>query len=313
MITLSNGHSFEYMVASGALGFDGKGWWWEKPLVVAGIMRPELFTIVLRTLTWESRLYPKSNLSWIRPWTWLPWSSRSCVQFIPGGAINKVGLWNPGLPAWSLNIAPKIEFDRLNVVSSIFGTKDELVRMAFFLNTPAYKIKALELNVSCPSTGHMDVAKQIVESVEAVKKVSQHPLILKLSVDQADSFRQIADGVCGKIEAFSLNSVPYKIVFPHKTSPLEKIGESGTGGGGVSGRPAQEKNWKALSLLVNWGHTIPVIAPSIMGYEDLEKVRRLGAEAVSFGAIHLRTPWKPTEYVLREMAENKAILDQVFT
>jgi len=28
-IRLSNGHVLEYVVASGALGFDGKGWPWE--------------------------------------------------------------------------------------------------------------------------------------------------------------------------------------------------------------------------------------------------------------------------------------------
>ena len=33
MIKLSNNHSFDFVVASGALGFTGKGWWWEKPLL----------------------------------------------------------------------------------------------------------------------------------------------------------------------------------------------------------------------------------------------------------------------------------------
>lgn len=93
MIRFSNGHQFEYMTASGALKFDGLGYWWEKPFVWAGLMRLELFTIVLRTLTLEPRPYPVSNLSWVRPWTWLPWSSRSCVQFLPNeSAVNKVGL-----------------------------------------------------------------------------------------------------------------------------------------------------------------------------------------------------------------------------
>ena len=97
MIRLSNGHWFKYMVASGALGFDGRGYWWERPLVWAGLIKPELFTVVLRTLTLKPKLYPESNLSWIRPSTWLPWSSRSCVQFLPDdGVVNKVGLWNPG-------------------------------------------------------------------------------------------------------------------------------------------------------------------------------------------------------------------------
>ncbi len=72
MITLSNGHKLEYVVASGALGFDGKGWFWERPLVWLGLMRPDLFTIGIRTLTYHPRMYPTSNLSWVRPWTWAP-------------------------------------------------------------------------------------------------------------------------------------------------------------------------------------------------------------------------------------------------
>ncbi len=36
MITLSNGHKFEYMAASGALGFDGKGWLHERLFLVIG-------------------------------------------------------------------------------------------------------------------------------------------------------------------------------------------------------------------------------------------------------------------------------------
>ena len=55
MITLSNGHSFEYMIASGALGFDGKGWIWERPLVWLGLVRPDLFTVVIKTLTRNPR------------------------------------------------------------------------------------------------------------------------------------------------------------------------------------------------------------------------------------------------------------------
>lgn len=32
MIELSNGHRFEFVAASGALAFDGRGWPWEWPL-----------------------------------------------------------------------------------------------------------------------------------------------------------------------------------------------------------------------------------------------------------------------------------------
>ena len=306
MITLSNKHSFQYVTASGALGFDGRGWWWEKPLVASGFIDLSLFTIVLRTLTLEPRLYPVSNLSWIRPWTWLPWSSLSCVQFLPdGGVVNKVGLWNPGFDYWETEIAPWIKFDKLSLVASIQGGRVGLVDMARRLNRFT-KLKGIEVNVSCPNTGHKDATQKVIEGVRAVKEVSSHPVWLKLGADQMGSFRQIADGVCGYIEAFDLNSVPYARVFENKdpqNSPVAKIGKPGSGAGGVSGKPAQEKNWEAVRELVLFGHGIPVIAPSVMEYEDLARVRALGAKAVSFGAIHCKTPWKPTTLVRRERRE----------
>src|SRR6185369_4551400 len=106
MIMLSNGHKFEYMAASGALAYNGKGWLWERPLVGLGLIEPRLFTIVIKTLTRKPR---KGNLRWWKPWT--------CVRLIPGGSVNKVGLTNPGIDWWCWEVAPTIDFKKL----SIFG------------------------------------------------------------------------------------------------------------------------------------------------------------------------------------------------
>lgn len=169
------------MVASGALAFDGLGWWWERPLVRFGLVKPELFTVVLKTLTRQPR---KGNLRWWKPW--------DCVALIKDGAVNKVA-------------------------------------------------------------------------------------------------------------------------FPDKRSPLHRLEKRvGGGGGGVSGKPAQRFNWEAVDKLAEQG-VLPVIGPSIMQYEDIGKMRRLGAKAYSFGAIHLPSypiwlkPWtiftnpcKPTQFVERK-------------
>jgi len=36
---------------------------------------------------------------------------------------------------------------------------------------------------------------------------------------------------------------------------------------------------------------MPVIGPSIWGYKDIVRVRSRGADAISFGAVHLRFPF----------------------
>jgi dihydroorotate dehydrogenase len=301
LIKLSNGHRFEYMTASGALGFDGRGWLWDKPLIWLGLMRPELFTIVLRTLTLEPRLYPVSNLSWLRPWTWLPWSPLSCVRFLPGqGAVNKVGLYNPGIHYWASDIGPQIDYDRLSIVSSIFGTAPELVSMTKLLN--GFPLKAIEVNVSCHNSGHdLEESAEIVAAIRAVKKASEHPIILKLSEHQ--EYLRIATQLESEVEAVAFNSVRWDRVYVSAVSPMERVGHD-RGKGGVSGRPAQSRNWHAVEKL-SQVTVIPVIAPGIMEYDDLARVRKLSANAVSFGAIHLRTPWKPTRIAERDLSRKK--------
>lgn len=297
MIRLSNGHHFKWMVASGALAFDGKGWPWERPLVALGLVKPELFTVVIKSLTRYPRI---GNLRWHKPW--------DCVRPISGGAVNKVGLTNPGIEYWCEKIAPTIGLGSRNIVASIFGTQTELVEMAEMLNNWP-QLKGIEVNVSCPNTGHtIDLAHEVIQSVRNVAQVSRHPIIIKVSADQ--DYMTIARHLIGVAEAISLNSVPWSTVFPNEKSPLWQLEQRVKGGGGgVSGRPAQKHNWKAVGALA-LEEALPVIGPSAMDQYDVGILRKLGASAVSFGIIHLpdypvwQRPWtiftnpcKPTKIV----------------
>ena len=288
MIRLSNGHEVKYLVASGALGFDGQGWPWEKPLFKLGLIKLGLFTTVIKTLTMKPRV---GNLRWWKPW--------SCVRLIPGGSVNKVGLTNPGIDWWCDEVGPHLNYRKFPLVGSIFGNEEELVWMALRLN--AFDLVGLEVNYSCPNSGHaLDTAAEVSKSVKAVRKASRHPIIVKVSVSQY--YLGIADGLRGVAEAISINSVPWEMVFPDQSSPLRPLEKRvGGGGGGVSGKPAQALNWKAVKELTDQ-NALPVIAPSIMKFDDLEAVRELGAKAFSFGAIHLRHPTWPTGFVLKERA-----------
>jgi dihydroorotate dehydrogenase len=291
MIRFSNGHSFQYMVASGALAFDGKGWWWERPLVWLGLIKPELFTVVIKSLT----RYPREgNLRMWKPW--------ECVRLLSnGGAVNKVGLTNPGIEWWCKKIGPRLDFEKFAFVGSMFGSEKELVEMTEMFNE--FEFVAIEVNPSCPNSGvKPPTTEEIVSAVKAVHRISKHPIIVKVSVTQ--DYLAIAEALQGIAQAISLNSVPWETVFPGPNGPrtplwkLEKRVKSG--GGGVSGKPAQKYNWRAVRDLAKQG-LIPVIGPSIMEFNDLSRLKRLGASAYSFGAIHLRTPWKPTSIVRRDM------------
>jgi dihydroorotate dehydrogenase len=144
--------------------------------------------------------------------------------------------------------------------------------------------------------------------VVAVAQVSRHPVIVKVSADQ--DYPSIVESLQGVAEAVSINSVPWKTVFPSSVTPLSALEKKvGGGGGGVSGKPAQLHNWNVIEVLAAQ-RSLPVIASSVMEFEDMRKVRNLGASAISFGAIHLATigkPWtlftnpcKPTKFVQKE-------------
>ncbi|MBI4272899.1 hypothetical protein HY621_03535 [Candidatus Uhrbacteria bacterium] len=287
MITLSNGHKFEYMVASGALAFDGKGWPWEKPLHWIGLLDPSLFTVVIKTLTRHPR---KGNLRWYNPFR--------CVRFLSQGAVNAVGLTNPGIEWWCNTIGPIVDQKRIKLVGSILtdGNNDELAEMAAMLN--AYDLVALEVNASCPNTdsqmlGNVD---QVIEGLKKVKEKTRFPLMVKLSV--VHDIERLVPRLEGLVEAISINTVPWARMFPDKKSPLARFG-----GGGVSGRLAQPYTWDLVKRLASLT-SLPVIGPGVWGFEDLEKLRRIGAKAISFGSIFMRYPWRPTLYVRRDKKIN---------
>ena len=155
-------------------------------------------------------------------------------------------------------------------------------------------IKAIELNASCPNTDqemHRNVDR-VLELVEVMKNESRHPLFLKLSPQQ--DYIELAKRSSSYVEAFSINSVPWKMIFPHQKSPLLRFG-----GGGVSGKVAQKITWKMLADL-SQATTTPLIGPSVWSYEDLEKIRSRGASAISFGSIFLKHPLRPLKIVRRD-------------
>ncbi len=292
MIHLKNGHSFEYIVASGALAFDGKGWPWDIPLVWSKIIHVKDLTIVSKTVTFKPR---KGNFNWLHPWT-------SIALLENDSVVNKVDLTNPGYEWWVKNVGQKVDRKKLSLVGSIFGSEDELVKMAEAFNS--CDLVAIEVNPSCPNTGDgFNSTQEVINSVKAVAKISKHPVIVKVSV--AQDYLEIAKGLLGVVEAISFNSVPWEIAFPGKISPLWKLEKKvGGGGGGVSGRAAQKFNWEAMQKIHSLIPELPLIASSIMEFEDLEKAKKIGSSAVSFGVRFMKKPWMPTRIIKEDKKKN---------
>lgn len=294
MIKLSNGHEFEYMAASGALGSNGKGYPHEWPLRWMGLLDPSLFTVVAKTVTYKPR---KGNYRWY----WPP----GCIRFLPNilkpnGVVNSVGLTNKGFRWWGEEKGILADSKKIPLVGSILSDNIyELVEMAMMMND--FNLVALELNWSCTNAERhfLENTAKIITGCIAVKKVSRLPLILKLSV--VHDIKSILPEVEGVVEAISINSVPWAVIFPGRKSPLAHLED-----GGVSGKIAQPFTWGFVEKLVSMT-SIPVIGPSVWDYKDMQRLRDIGAKAISFGSVFFRFPWacRPTMYVRKDMKRNR--------
>jgi len=287
MIRLSNSLQFEYVTASGTLGFDGMGYPWEWPFRWLGFLNPSLFTVVIKTLTSKPR---KGNLRWFNPFR--------CIRLFPGGVVNAIGLTNPGIEWWCRKIGPYVNQAKIPLIGSIFSNDiKELAAMVTMLND--FDLVGLEINASCPSIegDFLENTEKVVKSCQAAKEKSRFPLILKLSV--VHNIEIIVPQLEGIVEAISINSVPWSFVFPNRKSPLAHFG-----GGGISGKIAQPFTWGFVEKLVKTT-SIPVIGSSVWDFSDIEKLRKLGAKAVSFGSVFLKYPWRPTMFIHKDERKRK--------
>ncbi len=278
MIAFSNGERVEFLTGSGALGFDGRGWWWEQPLRWVGLLNPREFAIVVKTLTLRPR---RGNLRWYAPWR--------CVRLIPGGTVNAVGLTNPGIEWWLHACYPRMQRMGLQTIVSVHAeTVAEAQQMAQQLTS--LRLTAIELNASCPNVPHDSAVAHVVAVARALREAG-HPLIVKVGYDQP--YVELAQALEGIAEAIhAINAVPWGVVFPERRSPLTHLG-----GGAVSGEPIRPFVREAVARLSH-ATRLPIIAGGgIYTLSDLEELWALGARAFSIGTLFLRAPWQPNRLV----------------
>lgn len=264
MIKLSNDHKLEFVAASGALGFDGKGYWWDKPLKFLNLFDVSLFTPTTKTLTY---LPERGNCRY----------GYDCIKFIKNGVLNAMGLPNPGIDDWTSHNKD------FNGIVSIYP---EIIALPYVIEKiEQTRAKAIELNVSCPNKKILNGRE--IENILSITKTTRLPIILKLSVMQELDFN------LDNVEAISINSVPWRLVYHDKISPFVFLG-----GGALSGKIVQPYTWKFINYLIKTTN-VPVIGCSVWNYQDIDKLYDMGCKAISFGSIFLKYPWKPTVFVRR--------------
>ena len=265
VISFSNGKQYTYFISSGMLGFDGEG-----ATVVHKIIRK----ILLKAKIYDPTLVAETT----KTITFHPIDGPKKIKPIRGGWWNDYGLDNPGLNNFIMYYGKKIKWKE-NLIISIAGKDRDEMRVIVRAITARFpNLLALEYNASCPNCSTTRVgANEVIKRCELIKETSPRTDVIVKVGAKSNNYAIITKGTKGLVKAFRINSVPVE------------------GGGAISGKLAQEVNWRILNELLEASST-PVIAPSIWDYEDMKKVLKMGAAGIDFGSVsmihHLR-PWGP--------------------
>lgn len=293
MIQLSNGYVFDYGCASGAMGFNGNGYFWEQPWRWLGALRPQDFTIIIKTLTYKPR---QGNLRWYAPWRAVRLGDNESI-------VNAVDLTNPGYQWWCVNPYHYIKQKGYKVIVSIAPeTIREVKEMVTAMNL--LDIIGIQLNPFCPNANHDRSTEHVCQIVETAIKLSKHPVIVKLTWQ--DDFLTICKCLDGRVAAFELiNSVPFNIVYPYDVSPLVKYGYKGA----VSGPPIKDYARRALRKVKEEYIRTPIISGGgIDSYEEAMLREEIGAEGIVFGSVFIRKPWLPNSIIKKLRQRRKEML-----
>ena len=215
------------------------------------------------------------------------------VYETPGGMLNAIGLQNPGVDQVISNILPSLDFTETRFIANVSGSTleeyEEVTRK--FDNSP---IDAIEINISCPNVKEGGVAfgndpDMSARVVEVCRKVTDKPLITKLSPNQTDiaynAKRCIEAGTDGLAVINTLMGMAIDI---ESRSPV-----IGNNQGGLSG-PAI----KPVALLkvhqvyqVAKLHSIPIIGQGgVTSPDDALEFLIAGANAVGVGTALFYDP-----------------------
>ncbi len=211
----------------------------------------------------------------------------------PNGMINAIGLQNPGVDYVVNKILPTLDFTETRFIANVSGsTIEEYIEVTRrFDDSP---IDAIEINISCPNVKEGGVAfgndpAMSARVVEACRKVTNKPLITKLSPNQTD----IAANAKGCIEAGTDAFAAINTLMGMAIDIDSRVPIIGNNQGGLSG-PAI----KPVALLkvhqvyqVCRPHGIPIIGQGgICSAEDALEFIIAGASAVGIGTALFYDP-----------------------
>ena len=215
------------------------------------------------------------------------------VYETPAGMLNAIGLQNPGSQHVVNKILPALDFDETRFIANLSGsTVEEYVEVArIFDDSP---IDAMEINISCPNVKEGGVAfgndpDMSARVVESIRKVTDKPIITKLSPNQTDIAENARRCLEAGSDAFAvINTLMGMAIDIESRTPV-----IGNNQGGLSG-PAI----KPIALLkvhqvyqVCKDHKVPIIGQGgITSAADAIEFLIAGATGVGIGTALFYDP-----------------------
>ena len=203
--------------------------------------------------------------------------------------VNSIGLPNKGLEGFLSIDLPQLAELPVPLIVSVMATSAEEFTAMVEAVAGRDEVAAIELNVSCPNVhSGLIVGEQPEESralMEALRPLTDKPLIVKLTPNIADPAAVAVAAVAGGADAISLiNTI--------KAAPLAPGGEPWLGAvsGGLSG-PAVRTI--ALKQVADVAAAVAVPIVGMGGVESGSHARDLlaaGARAVAVGTASFRDP-----------------------
>ncbi len=292
--------------ASGVQGFFGEGYWFHR----LPFRKPNFtnMTFVSKTATLLPRNGNMKLTNNFTPKKFFP----SCVKvkFWRGLMLNAVGLSNPGIcallatgnwqkrtkPFWisimSLADTPKRRLEELRIIVEII----EFCKDSFLAPF------GLQINLSCPNTGHN--SSELIGESEKVLEIASSlgvPLMLKYSIASAQILsimklnnHPACDAICvSNSLPFGWRGIDWERTWGSKNSPLANLG-----GGGLSGKALRPLVCNWIERLRDAGFTKPINGGGgILCPYDMYCYQYAGASSIFLGSIAVLRPHRVKDII----------------
>lgn len=214
-------------------------------------------------------------------------------RFYPlkNGALNAVGLRNPGVDAVVKEKLPPLKQFNSPVIGSVAGeTEEEFVEVAIKLSRSEV-ISALELNLSCPNVKEGGLTfgvdpKSVERITRRVKQASGIPVYVKLTPNVTDIVSIAKAAEAGGADGISLiNTVLSMTIDVHSRKPVLGNTMGGLSGEGIF--PIAVRMVYQVSQAVD----IPIIGMGgVQSADDALQMLLAGASAVAVGTASYKNP-----------------------